>query len=100
RPLPTPTRFPSTTLFRSRFLAHDGYRISTAEDAAQARAKLAGLRFDLLILDVTMPGESGFELARSIRSQSSVPILMLTARSDPRSEEHTSELQSRENLVC
>jgi two-component system phosphate regulon response regulator OmpR len=64
----------------SRFLATEGYRISTAETAADARAKLKGLRFDLLILDVMMPGETGFEFARSIRKTSSVPILMLTAR--------------------
>ena len=64
----------------SRYLAAEGYRISTAESAAEARAKLGGLRFDLLILDVMMPGETGFEFARSIRKSSSVPILMLTAR--------------------
>jgi two-component system, OmpR family, phosphate regulon response regulator OmpR len=64
----------------SRFLANEGYRISTAETAAIARAKLASLSFDLLILDVMMPGETGFELARAIRQTSSVPILMLTAR--------------------
>jgi len=66
----------------SRFLAHEGYRVTTAESAEHARAKLSGLSFDLLILDVTMPGESGFDLARAIRSESSVPILMLTARSE------------------
>jgi two-component system, OmpR family, phosphate regulon response regulator OmpR len=65
-----------------RFLAAEGYRVTTAECAAQARAKLDGLSFDLLILDVMMPGESGFELASSIRGSSSVPILMLTARSE------------------
>ena len=52
------------------------------ENATQARARLENLRFDLLILDVMMPGESGFDLARSIRENSAVPILMLTARSD------------------
>ena len=66
----------------SRYLGQEGYRVSTAETALQARAKLEGLRFDLLILDVMMPGESGFELARSIRTSSNVPILMLTARSE------------------
>jgi two-component system phosphate regulon response regulator OmpR len=45
-----------------------------------ARAKLASLHFDLLILDVMMPGETGFEFARRIRQTSAVPILMLTAR--------------------
>ena len=64
----------------SRFLQAEGYRVTTAETAAEARAKLDGLCFDLLILDVMMPGESGFELAASIRTSSAVPILMLTAR--------------------
>ena len=69
----------------SRFLLGEGYRVSTAETAAEARAKLAGLKFDLLILDVMMPGESGFDFARSIRGASSVPILMLTARDEKES---------------
>jgi len=64
----------------SRFLSGEGYRVTTAETAAGARAKLTGLSFDLLILDVMMPGESGFDLAKAIRNSSSVPILMLTAR--------------------
>ena len=64
----------------SRFLCAEGYRVTTAESASDARAKLLGLHFDLLILDVMMPGESGFDLARFIRQSSSVPILMLTAR--------------------
>jgi two-component system phosphate regulon response regulator OmpR len=67
----------------SRFLASEGYRVTTAESAAHARAKLGGLAFDLLILDVMMPGESGVEFAKSIRNTAGgngVPILMLTAR--------------------
>jgi two-component system phosphate regulon response regulator OmpR len=64
----------------SRYLSSEGYRVTTAETAAAARAKLASLSFDLLILDVMMPGETGYEFARSIRQSSSVPILMLTAR--------------------
>lgn len=66
----------------SRFLTEHGYRVTTAESAADARARLGGLTFDLLILDVMMPGENGFELARAVRADSGVPILMLTARSD------------------
>src|SRR5437660_11665461 len=69
----------------SRFLLSEGYRVTTAESAAEARAKLEGLHFDLLILDVMMPGETGFEFARFIRSSSSVPILMLTARHEAES---------------
>jgi two-component system, OmpR family, phosphate regulon response regulator OmpR len=66
----------------SRYLAREGYRVTTAGNAAEARAKLDGLSFDLLVLDVMMPGESGFDLAKAIRSSSAVPILMLTARDE------------------
>jgi len=69
----------------SRFLHGEGYRVSTADTAAEARAKLEGLKFDLLILDVMMPGESGFDFARTIRVSSTVPILMLTARDEAES---------------
>jgi two-component system, OmpR family, phosphate regulon response regulator OmpR len=65
-----------------RFLVGEGYRVTTAETALEARAKLEGLKFDLLILDVMMPGENGFDLARAIRATSTVPILMLTARDE------------------
>ncbi len=64
----------------SRFLTGEGYRVTTAETAADARAKLKSLSFDLLILDVMMPGESGFDFAKALRGTSTVPILMLTAR--------------------
>jgi two-component system phosphate regulon response regulator OmpR len=69
----------------SRFLRSEGYRVTTAEHAADARGKLDGLSFDLLILDVMMPGESGLDLAKSVRSTSGVPIVMLTARSETES---------------
>jgi len=69
----------------SRYLLAEGYRVTTAETAADARAKLEGLRFDLLILDVMMPGETGFDLARDLRVSSSVPIIMLTARDEAKS---------------
>jgi two-component system phosphate regulon response regulator OmpR len=69
----------------SRFLLSEGYRVTTAETAADARAKLEGLSFDLLILDVMMPGETGFELARFLRTSSTVPIIMLTARAEAQS---------------
>jgi two-component system, OmpR family, phosphate regulon response regulator OmpR len=68
----------------SRFLTENGYRVSTAKDAAEARAHIASIVFDLYVLDVMMPGENGFDLARAIRVESQIPILMLTARADPR----------------
>ena len=61
----------------SRLLSREGYRVTTAMSAKDARAKLIGLHFDLLILDVMMPGETGFDLARFIRTSSAVPIIML-----------------------
>ncbi len=65
----------------SRFLFGEGYRVTTADTAADARAKLKHFCFDLLILDVMMPGESGFDFAKSMREDANdVPILMLTAR--------------------
>jgi two-component system phosphate regulon response regulator OmpR len=64
----------------ARYLTEEGgFRVTTAMDAADARAKMAGLAFDLLVLDVMMPGETGLELARSLRESSLVPILLLTA---------------------
>jgi len=82
-----------------RFLLAEGYRVTTAETAAEARAKLGGLSFDLLILDVMMPGETGFDLARAIRVSSSVPILMLTARDEAESRIKGLELGADDYLA-
>ena len=66
----------------SRYLSRQGYRVTTAGDAAEARRHLKGLDFDLIVLDVMMPGESGVEFTKDLRNQSQVPILMLTARAE------------------
>lgn len=67
----------------TRYLGENGFNVSAARDAANARASLAGLQFDLIVLDVLMPGEKGVDLARSLReSGSKVPILLLTALSE------------------
>ena len=63
-----------------KYLFENGFRVSTAQDAEEARAKLSSLAFDFLIIDVMMPGETGLELTASLRSDSNVPILLLTAR--------------------
>ncbi len=63
-----------------RYLSANGFRVSAAANAAEARALMKSMAFDCLTLDVMMPGESGLELARSVRE---VPILMLTARGEP-----------------
>lgn len=67
----------------SRYLGEHGYRVTTAEHAASARQRIEAFTFDLMIVDVMMPGENGFDLTCWIRTGSSVPILMLTARGDP-----------------
>ena len=67
------------------YLRENGFRVSVSADAAEARKALRGLAFDLIILDIMMPGESGLSLAEMLRGESDVPILMLTARSEPES---------------
>ncbi|RCL02586.1 MAG: phosphate regulon response regulator OmpR [Candidatus Tokpelaia sp. JSC188] len=66
----------------SQFLQQQGFRITVASEARDARRKLIGIDFDLLIIDVMMPGESGIMLTRSLRESKNVPILMLTALSE------------------
>jgi two-component system, OmpR family, phosphate regulon response regulator OmpR len=66
----------------ARYLLKNGYRVSTATDVASARAAMRGLTFDLVILDVMMPGESGLALARELKTLSNIPICMLTARAE------------------
>ncbi len=66
-----------------KYLSDHGYMVSTAEDVAAARAQMTGLSFDLMVLDVMMPGESGLDYARSLREDGyDLPILMLTARAE------------------
>jgi two-component system phosphate regulon response regulator OmpR len=65
-----------------QFLSENGFRVTVAGTAAEARRKLAGLDFDLLVLDVMMPGETGVDLTKSLRAERDVPILMLTALSE------------------
>ena len=75
-----------------RYLSENGYRVTMAGTAAEAESKLRGLIFDLLVLDVMMPGESGIELTRRLRERLSVPILLLTAMGEP--EDRISGLES------
>ena len=65
-----------------RFLTRSGYLVTTARDAAHASRLLDSLSFDMLVVDVMMPGEDGFSLTRRIRDQIDTPILLLTARNE------------------
>jgi len=66
-----------------RYLQDNGYRVTTAGSAEEARARLSGLAFDMLVLDIMMPGETGLDLTKALRGRSAVPILLLTARGEP-----------------
>jgi two-component system phosphate regulon response regulator OmpR len=66
------------------FLSRSGLRVSTAANAAAARQQLDALDFDLIVLDVMMPGQTGLDFAGELRKTSDVPILMLTAMGDPK----------------
>jgi two-component system, OmpR family, phosphate regulon response regulator OmpR len=69
-----------------RYLSEQGFIVATARNAQDARAKLKSLTFDLMVLDVMMPGESGFDLTRSLREANKdarpLPILLLTAKGE------------------
>ncbi|RXV60131.1 DNA-binding response regulator [Roseovarius sp. A46] len=65
-----------------KFLIRQGFLVSVARDAGHARRVLAGLDFDLIVMDVMMPGESGLDLTRVLRETSSTPILLLTAKGE------------------
>jgi two-component system phosphate regulon response regulator OmpR len=66
-----------------RYLSDNGFRVTTAGDASEARSNLASFAFDLVVLDVMMPGENGLALTRALRSEGGVPVLLLTAMAEP-----------------
>ena len=65
-----------------KFLMRSGFLVSTARDAAHARRILSGLEFDLIVLDVMMPGEDGVSLCRDLRRTITTPVLLLTAKGE------------------
>lgn len=65
-----------------RYLSEQGFRVTIAGDAGEARRKLEGLDFDLIILDVMMPGETGISLTQALRDKRRIPIILLTARAE------------------
>ncbi|MFC3057647.1 response regulator [Paenirhodobacter populi] len=67
-----------------KFLVRNGFLVTTARDAAHARKLLAGLEFNLIVLDVMMPGEDGLSLTHDLRRKMRTPILLLTARGETR----------------
>ncbi|MBT5432416.1 MAG: response regulator [Rhodospirillaceae bacterium] len=65
-----------------KYLMENGFLVSTAESAADAEAKLQSLTFDLMIVDVMMPGEDGMSFTQRIRDKAGIPVVMLTARGE------------------
>jgi two-component system phosphate regulon response regulator OmpR len=64
------------------YLTENHYIVSTAEDAIQAKERLKILKFDIIILDVMMPGQDGYDLTKEIKKDSKVPIILLTAKGE------------------
>ena len=64
------------------YLSENNFVVTTAEDAEQAKLKLEYFKFDVLILDVMMPGQIGYELTKEIKSKIKVPIILLTAKGE------------------
>ena len=66
-----------------RYLVQQGHYVTTAADAAEAKERAKNMAFDLLVVDVMMPGQDGLSLTEELRRESEVPILLLTARGAP-----------------
>ena len=70
-------------LLLKQFLENNGFRVSDAEDTMQAKKIMESLIFDLLVIDIMMPGQNGLEFLKELRQSNSIPTLMLTAMSNP-----------------
>ena len=70
-------------LLLKKFLENNGFRVSDAENTDEAKKIMESLIFDLLVVDIMMPGQNGLDFLKEIRQTSEIPILMLTAMSDP-----------------
>ena len=72
-----------------QFLMRNGFFVSAARDAAHARRLIEGLEFDLIVLDIMMPGEDGLSLTQGIREKFTTPILLLTAKGEANAVSYT-----------
>jgi len=64
------------------YLSENNYIVSTSEDAENAKIKLTQFKFDLIVLDVMMPGQNGYELTKEIKKNINIPIILLTAKGE------------------
>ena len=81
------------------YLINNKYIVSTAEDAEQAKKKLEIIKFDIIILDVMMPGQNGYDLTKEIKKESKIPIILLTAKGEVENRIKGLELGADDYLV-
>ena len=67
----------------SQYLIEQNFIVTTAESSAEAKDRMELFSFDLIVLDIMMPGQDGLDLTREIRSKTDLPIILLTAKGDP-----------------
>jgi len=80
------------------YLVDNGFIVSTGNSAEEAKIRLQYFKFDLIVLDVMMPGQSGFELTQEIKKKSNVPIILLTAKGEVENRIHGLELGADDYL--
>ena len=80
------------------YLHENGFIVSTGNSAEEAKIKLKYFKFDLIVLDVMMPGQNGFELTKEVKKKSNIPIILLTAKSEVESRIEGLELGADDYL--
>ena len=79
-------------LLIKEYLSNKGYLVSTAENADKAKIKIDIFNFNLIILDVMMPGQSGYDLTKELKAQKNIPIILLTAKGEVENRIHGLEI--------
>ena len=80
------------------YLNENGYVVSTSENSENAKIKLTHFKFDLIVLDVMMPGQDGYDLTKEIKQSKNIPILLLTAKGEVENRIHGLELGAEDYL--
>ena len=81
-----------------QFLSEKGFIVSSAENAEKAKSKIEIFNFNLIILDVMMPGQSGYELTKELKESKNIPIILLTAKGEVENRIHGLELGADDYL--
>ena len=81
-----------------QFLVEKGLIVSTASNATEAKEKIEFFNFNLIVLDVMMPGQSGYELTKELKSSKNIPIILLTAKGEAENRIHGLEIGADDYL--